>query len=132
MQVAPPFGLGHSAGPGAGSSSAPDAPPAVLLAVYAPRLGRVDVFPARQGSRITSVRTRGGPACLLPAGALFGRGSPLVAGGGARRSGLAGSGLGAGDERAGACWVLECASGELWSVDEAVAVALGAAGAAPG
>ena len=124
--AAPPLGLGSNKG----SLAAPDAPPAVMLAVYAPRLGRVDVYPARQGSRVASVRTRGGPACLLPAGALFGLGSPLAAGGAARRDAgaLAGSGSGLGDERAGACWMLECASGELWSVDAAVAAALGGAG----
>ena len=124
--AAPPLGLGSNKG----SLAAPDAPPAVMLAVYAPRLGRVDVYPARQGSRVASVRTRGGPACLLPAGALFGLGSPLAAGGAARRGAgaLAGSGSGLGDERAGACWMLECASGELWSVDAAVAAALGRAG----
>lgn len=108
----------------------------MLLAVYAPRLGRVDIYPARQGPRVASVRTRGGPACLLPAGALFGRGSPLAAGGSASRGAGAlarlVSGLGLGDERAGACWMLECASGELWSVDAAIAAALSGAGAAQG
>lgn len=127
-QAAPPVAAGFSAG----FMSGPDAPSAVLLAVYAPRLGRVDVYPARQGSRVASVRTHGGPACLLCAGALFGRGSPLAAGGRARRDAgaLEGSGVGLGGEHAGACWMLECASGELWSVDAAVAAALGAAGTA--
>lgn len=129
MQAAPPLGLGSSIG---SLAAAPDAPPAVLLTVYAPRLGRVDVYPARQGSRVASVRTRGGPACLLPAGALFSRGSPLAAGGQARRDAGALAGLGSGSavgaEGAGACWMLECASGELWSVDAAVAAALGEQG----
>lgn len=91
----------------------------MLLAVYAPRLERLDVFPARQGARVASVRTRcSGPGCLLPAGALFGRGSPLGGGGG---------GSGGGRDGGGGCWLLECGSGELWSVDAAVAAALGAA-----
>jgi len=93
----------------------------MLLAVHAPHLARVDVYPARQGPRLAALRTRGGAGCLLAPGALFGRGSPL---GGAR-------GGGGGAAAAAGCWMLECASGELWSVDEAVATALRAAPAEP-
>ena len=94
----------------------------MLLAVHAPHLARVDVYPARQGPRLAALRTRGGAGCLLAPGALFGRGSPL---GGARGGG------GGGGAGAGGCWMLDCASGELWSVDEAVAATLRAAPAGP-
>ena len=80
----------------------------LLLAVHAPRRGVVDVWQAVHGPRLCSIRA-GAHCCLLTAPPLFGLGDMRGAAGGAPQ---------------GACYLLDCVSGQLQDLAQAVAAAL--------
>ena len=81
----------------------------LLLAVHARRRGVVDVWQAVHGPRLCSIRA-GAHCCLLTAPPLFGLGDRRGADGGASQS--------------SACYLLDCVSGQLRDLTEAVAAAL--------
>ena len=83
----------------------------LLLAVHAPRRGVVDVWQAVHGPRLCSVRA-GRNCCMLTAPPLFGLGAAAGA---------------ACDPSYSSCYMLDCASGQLQSMSEAVASTLSTA-----
>ena len=80
----------------------------LLLAVHAPRRGVVDVWQAVHGPRLCSIKA-GPHCCMLTAPPLFGLGDMRGAADGAPQS---------------ACCLLDCVSGQLLDLTQAVAAAL--------
>ena len=87
----------------------------VCLAVHAPWRGVIDVWATAHGPKLCSLGA-GPECCMLPAPPVFGRAQQLAHN--------TGGPCEAAPDEARRAWVLNCASGELWSVEDAVAAAL--------